>query len=287
MEHSLFLKEEKNIDDDKNILDFASKLAPVFQQLFPVDCCIAVSDKERFVSWLNGKELVFEDTVGTLVPPEDPMHIAIHSGQVNDIVVGKEVYGIANKSRAVPLRNSRGQIIGSVGVGLSLTNQETLLGVVDTIAAVSKEISAACENLATAADQLAQRQEELNQLGQNIFNKVKKTDSILNFINEVATSSNLLGFNASIEAARAGEKGLGFSVVADEISKLAVNSRKSVVEVKEILEQIKTEVNDMTEKISHTSFIAQDQAKATQEIVSSVHELTNSVSNIANIAEII
>ena len=78
---------------------------------------MAVSDKENFIYWLNGKELVFEDVTGTVVPWEDPMYIAVHSGKVNEIVIDKEVYGIANKSRATPLRNSKGQIIGSMGIG--------------------------------------------------------------------------------------------------------------------------------------------------------------------------
>ena len=161
------------------------------------------------------------------------------------------------------------------------------MSVIETIAAVSQEISATCENLSEAAEKLAQRQEELKALGQSIFGKVKKTDAILNFINEIATSSNLLGLNAAIEAARAGAQGLGFSVVADEISKMALNSRSSVVEIKDLLEQIKKEVNIMTEKILYTSSVAQDQAKATQEISSSVQELANSVVNITNIAKII
>jgi len=74
---------------------------------------------------------------------------------------------------------------------------------------------------------------------------------VLSFINDVAEKINLLSLNASIEAARAGEYGMGFSVVAQQIAKLAEETKKSVADITRLLdvsdEQIKFGSDNITD----------------------------------------
>lgn len=80
------------------------------------------------------------------------------------------------------------------------------------------------------------------ELTNNLTCETQKISSILSTISEISAQTNLLALNASIEAARAGEHGRGFSVVADEVKKLAESSKISTEEITKILGNIQTQV---------------------------------------------
>lgn len=69
----------------------------------------------------------------------------------------------------------------------------------------------------------------------------EKINKITEVIEGIANKTNLLSLNAAIEAARAGEHGKGFSVVAEEVGKLAANSAESSQEIAQLVQQAVSE----------------------------------------------
>jgi methyl-accepting chemotaxis protein len=88
---------------------------------------------------------------------------------------------------------------------------------------------------------------------------------ILDVLNNMTKQTNILSLNASIEAARAGAAGKGFVVIANEIRKLAEQSRQSIDIVSQITETIQKEIDETVEVLSDSTPIFQEQITSVKE----------------------
>ncbi len=75
-----------------------------------------------------------------------------------------------------------------------------------------------------------------------IKEKTNNIDSVIVTINKVADQTNLLSLNAAIEAEKAGEYGIGFSVVAREIRRLADQTAVSTLDIENMVKEMQTAV---------------------------------------------
>jgi methyl-accepting chemotaxis protein len=67
----------------------------------------------------------------------------------------------------------------------------------------------------------------------------------LKVIEEIASKTDLLALNASIEAARVGKNGKGFTVVADEVSKLSEKTQRALSVINASVEKLGRELEEM------------------------------------------
>ncbi|WP_075429094.1 methyl-accepting chemotaxis protein [Selenomonas sp. GACV-9] len=110
---------------------------------------------------------------------------------------------------------------GSVAIGES----------VEQIRSVEKTVNGSAE----VVDRLGERSKEIGE--------------IVDTMAGIAEQTNLLALNAAIEAARAGEHGRGFTVVAEEVSKLAHESQESAEKIARLIKDIQQDTEDAVDSM--------------------------------------
>ena len=276
------------LEGNITMFDSLVKSAEIIQKIIPLDCCIMICNKEGLIVKFVGAES-FDMNVreGSGVAKGGSLGECIATAKIVHKTIPKEAYNVPIKAIAVPIFDNNNVLIGGIATGISLANQEALLDSAQIIAATSEEMTATTQELAATATHLSSGLDDIQSIGNSVINEVKKTDDILRFVSDVAANSNLLGLNAAIEAARAGEHGRGFAVVAEEIRKMAVNSAEAVNDIKDILNNIRKEVEILKNKVEENSSMAERQATATQEIAKAMESLAASAIEIEKVAQII
>ncbi|ABR47395.1 methyl-accepting chemotaxis sensory transducer [Alkaliphilus metalliredigens QYMF] len=136
------------------------------------------------------------------------------------------------------------------------------------IQTVTKDINQVRNNFST-----------VNEKGQELSTQVSKILEISSTVEFIADQTNLLALNAAIEAARAGEAGRGFSVVAEEIRKLAENSKQAVGEINEnlafFIQQIEGFVGDIQNQYGQLASSNETLEKVTAENHTSTEEIVS------------
>ena len=114
----------------------------------------------------------------------------------------------------------------------------------------------------------------------NLSEQTGQISSISDLVTDIANETNMLALNAAVEAARAGEQGKGFTVVADEIRKLAEQSKGSAEKINGLVNDIQAAINStimVTDQGQKTAIkgiqLAENSATAFSEIADAVNNV--------------
>lgn len=124
--------------------------------------------------------------------------------------------------------------------------------------------------------------QEVKDSGLRLESKAKDINSIVSIVSEISEQTNLLALNASIEAARAGEAGRGFSVVAEEVRKLAEQTKSAVEEINTNLAQFVQDIGILVNQIESQYGVLQGETINLEKVRGISYEATKSVETVSS-----
>lgn len=120
------------------------------------------------------------------------------------------------------------------------------------------ESRASIENIVGNLNRITSMVSEVNDTISELNMQSQEISKVVQLITTIADQTNLLALNAAIEAARAGEAGRGFAVVADEVRKLAENTKQATTEIASVMSTIQKQAGLMLDQSAEMKKMADD-----------------------------
>jgi len=183
----------------------------------------------------------------------------------------------SNSSNAVNFVNELSHDINKVEENVKLS-----VKIIDNTKSLSENAMNVIESLNQKSVQTSLVTEEIVNNINTLNTDIKQIEDIVNFIGNISRQTNLLSLNAAIEAARAGESGKGFSVVAEQIRKLADQTQDALKTISTVIYDIQKKAEFTANSANNTQSIIKQQLEAVEQANNSFKTILKSMDEISN-----
>jgi hypothetical protein len=271
----------------KEALALFSTVAPLINEVLTTDIGISVWERDTCVIYIAAANLDFGIKAGDKMKSGSAGEIAMREKRRVLVEMSKEKspWGIPYIVNATPILDANREPVGCVITTERSDKQEKVRATSTNLRTSSEQLSETLVGLSLRAEAVAASGASLKTSMDLMSVKINETGKIIAAISSIAGNTNILGLNAAIEAARVGDVGRGFSVVANEVRKLAHMSAEATNQIRLVIASIEQAFEKSKQETDKVSGIVKEQLAMIQEVTSAGEELSQMAQQLHEITK--